>query len=308
MGFSQRIRELRRSLSEVVHFRPKGGAVMSVAAATAILFSAQLGTGSMLSNHAQAASTPTAYAAAIADAAGGSGATTNQAAQPAAQRTIVIDPGHGGSQTGATTKMADGSTLYEKDLTLKVALKTAQILRDEGYNVILTRTGDTGVDANGQDLTGNGKVDVSDDLQARVDFANNAHADVFVAIHFNAGNSNMSGTEVFYNANRPQSPASKLLATMIYDHVTSAIKGTGYNLVERGVKTDSQATGGAPFYLLGPEGGHIVRPSEMPAALGEALFISNPAEAQLANQDSFQNTLAHAYADGIVQYVNHLDS
>ena len=226
------------------------------------------------------------------------------AAPARSARTIVVDPGHGGPESGAVRTLEDGKVLREKDLTLKVALATAELLREAGQRVILTRTGDQAVNAEGRDLTGDGKVTVSDDLQARIDVANAARADLFVSIHFNAGKAGMRGTEVFYNANRPHSEENRRLAAAIYIRLVEAIKASGYDVAERGVKKDSQATGGPPFFLLGPQGGVIVRASQMPAALGEGLFLSHPTEAELLESDEFLLGLARAYARGILDYLD----
>ena len=167
----------------------------------------------------------------------------------------------------------------------------------------LTRTTDSGVNADDRDVTGNGKISVSDDLQSRVDFANENQADVFVSIHFNAGPASDKGTEVFYNADRPFSQESKQLATDIYNRLTAACYEFGYDSGGRGVKKDEQATGGDPFYLLGPTGGNIVRESRMPTALGEALFITNPTEESLVENEAFLKRLGQAYADAVRDYL-----
>ncbi|MHB1132442.1 MAG: N-acetylmuramoyl-L-alanine amidase family protein [Chloroflexota bacterium] len=217
-------------------------------------------------------------------------------------RTVVLDPGHAGRWSGATTRLADGRQLLEKDLNLKVGLRTAELLRQAGVKVVLTRTNDGEVAA-GRDRTGDGAVTLNDDLQARVDVANQAGADAFISIHFNGGNTGFKGTEVFYNANRPFSAQSRALATTIYDRLLAAIRGEGYNPVERGVKRDAQATGGAPFFILSPAGGSVVRASQMPSALGEPLFLTEPKEAALLADDAFLTTIAQAYAQGILDYL-----
>lgn len=227
--------------------------------------------------------------------------TRGYAIRPA---TVVIDPGHGGPETGAVSKYSDGRTMMEKDLTLAVSLRAADLLRERGYTVFLTRTTDSAVNVEGKDLDGNGKVNVADDLQARIDFANERNADVFVSVHFNAGPSDRRGTEVFYNANRPFSAENKRLAASIYDKLIGGMRAEGYSVVERGVKMDSAATGGAPFYVLGPDSSHIARDGDMPAALGEGLFITNPTEIGIIESEGSIECIARAYADGIHEYLS----
>ena len=67
---------------------------------------------------------------------------------------VVIDPGHGGTQIGAAHVFPGGPVLVEKDLNLTVALKTAELLRGAGRQVLLTRTADTQVNNPPRDVTG----------------------------------------------------------------------------------------------------------------------------------------------------------
>src|SRR5438067_12563105 len=92
---------------------------------------------------------------------------------------FAVDPGHGGKETGAVSR----SGLAEKDVNLRIGLKLAGLLRAGSYVPVLTRDCDRQVNTAGQDLNANGVVDVDDDLQARVDAANAAHADIVVSIH-----------------------------------------------------------------------------------------------------------------------------
>ena len=64
--------------------------------------------------------------------------------KPVSESTIIIDPGHGGFDGGAG---ADDGTL-EKDINLDISLKTRNFLQFYGYNVIMTRTIDTGTEDN----------------------------------------------------------------------------------------------------------------------------------------------------------------
>jgi N-acetylmuramoyl-L-alanine amidase len=79
---------------------------------------------------------------------------------------VVIDPGHGGSNTGTRSAASERS---EKYFTLDWALRVAPLLEAKGWRVWLTRTND---------------VDVG--LTNRVAFADDHHADLFVSLHFNS--------------------------------------------------------------------------------------------------------------------------
>jgi len=221
------------------------------------------------------------------------------------QRTIVIDPGHGGDDTGAK---GVGGTL-EKDVALSIARKLRTALTNAlGYQVFLTRDKD-------EDLP----------LDERTAVANNYKADLFLSIHANASRSHgATGSEVYFlsyqasdeesrrmamNEGANAAPAagteasqggadlalilwdmaqaehleeSSALASRIQEELTSAT-GVG----QRGVKQ-------APFRVLVG--------AAMPAALVEIAFISNPEEEKLLSSDVFQGKVVGAIVKGISRY------
>lgn len=127
------------------------------------------------------------------------------------QKTIVLDPGHGGRQTGA---IAGG--VKEKDLNLLIAKQIKEALEEKGVTVIMTRTDDTELD-----------------LPSRPAVAAKNGADIFVSIHCNACGipDKMSGVETYYH---PAQPSSRALAAAIHDAV---IKKTG--LKDRSIRERS---------------------------------------------------------------------
>lgn len=183
-------------------------------------------------------------------------------------RSIVIDPGHGGSDTGAIGP--DGVT--EKSVTLAVSKKLKQILTNSGAKVTMTRE----VDA---DVYGRGASDAQE-LQARVNVGERARSEIFVSVHCNAFSSAYShGMETYYYYG---SRRGERLATLINEELESA-----GGLMNRGVKT-------ANFYVL--------RHSSMPATLLELAFVTNPEEEALLADDEYQGKLAMAIATGIARY------
>src|SRR5205814_1880598 len=107
------------------------------------------------------------------------------------------------TEIGASHKYPDGTVILEKDVNLRVMLRVRDLLQQAGFQVTPTRTRDVAVNSDKRDLTGDGKVTVSDDLQARVDVANSTGSDVFVSIHFNGiSDPNIKGTYVFYDPDR----------------------------------------------------------------------------------------------------------
>ncbi|PRR77101.1 N-acetylmuramoyl-L-alanine amidase LytC precursor [Clostridium liquoris] len=181
---------------------------------------------------------------------------------------VCLDPGHGGYDPGAI-----GPTgVQEKNVTLAIALKTGEILKKNGIDVVYTRT---------SDKVSWPSVEIQD-LQKRCDIANSENVDYFVSIHNNSfESSSANGQETYYASG---SATGKKLAESIQREITKAT-----NLYNRGIKT-------ADFYVL--------LHTNAPAVLVEDGFISNPNEEKLLNSDSFQNTLAQAIATGIIKFVN----
>ncbi|MEW6426100.1 MAG: N-acetylmuramoyl-L-alanine amidase [Bacillota bacterium] len=182
-------------------------------------------------------------------------------------RTIVLDPGHGGSDPGATGRTTG---LQEKDVNLDVARRTAGLLSGYGARVVLTRRGDDYVD-----------------LDERVRKANSAGADLFVSIHMNANNStDLKGTSTYYvrtgkdNARLAQ---SRRLAESVQNSLLAAL-----GLEDKGVRQ-------ADFVVL--------RDTTMPAVLVEAAFISNPQEEKLMAAGQFRENLAQAIVQGLGNYL-----
>lgn len=126
---------------------------------------------------------------------------------------IVLDPGHGGSDSGAVGTAGN----YEKNLVLPIAKTTESILKqNKNFKVIMTRSGDT-----------------YPTLPGRTTLANNAKADVFLSFHANAASASANGTETYYNTAR-----SKVFASIVHKHL---IEATGFK--NRGLRT-------ANFYVV----------------------------------------------------------
>lgn len=185
--------------------------------------------------------------------------------------TIAVDAGHGGKDPGAIGP----SGAPEKNNTLPVALKLADLLRSAGVNVVLTRS--TDVSPAGSNYT------QTLDLQARVKIANNAKADLFVSIHNDAfTNSAVGGTSTFYSSGNPQSSKSQALAAMVQSELVKQL-----GLSNRGVKN-------AQFY--------VIKNTNMPAILVELGFISNPKEEVLLSSPAFQQKAATGIFQGILKF------
>lgn len=186
------------------------------------------------------------------------------------KKVIAIDPGHGGSDPGATGV----SGLKEKTVVLNIGLMVRDMLVEKGYRVVMTRTGDYRL-----------SEDLTEDLKKRAEIANEANADLFVSIHANSYTSPTAhGTETYYHKSLSASSQSAKLASSIQTNLVNTL-----GRYDRKVKT-------ADFSVL--------RNAKMDAALTEIAFISNPEEEKLLGSEQFQRNAAKAIVEGIIASFN----
>jgi len=216
-------------------------------------------------------------------------------------RTIVIDPGHGGKDPGATK-----SGMCEKNFVLDIAKRLRNLLKSKGfYEVRMTR-----------------ETDVFIPLEERTDFANQNGADLFVSIHINASKSpDVRGIETYYlslandeesrltaafeNASADRGirdlasligrllkstkiTESRAFANVVQSHLCQTTKAC-----DRGVRR-------APFIVL--------IGANAPSILVELGFISNEQDEELLNSDEYKDKLANALMDSIEDYVKVMNS
>jgi len=221
-------------------------------------------------------------------------------------RTVFIDPGHGGPDPGVVGTTSDGRRVEEKTVALDVALDLAARLRRDGYRVVLSRTGDSTVASFGPHSPPVMSADgIHRDLVARIACANASRAAVLLSIHCNGfDDPSVGGTETIYDDARPFSTQSLRLAQDLQRAMVARL-----GLTDRGVVPDDQldaytlsdrADRYGHLLLLGPaQPGYLDHPSRMPGALVEPLFLTAPAEADLADSASGQQEIAQALGDGL---------
>jgi N-acetylmuramoyl-L-alanine amidase len=221
---------------------------------------------------------------------------------------IVIDPGHGGHDTGTIGPHG----LMEKDLCLDVAIRLGHLIEDKvpGAEVVYTRRDDTFVP-----------------LEDRTAIANNAKADLFISIHANSShNQTTRGIETYYlnfsasaesmevaareNALSQESlhdlqdlikkiarnekiEESKELATDIQDSLSQRLQVVSQTERNRGVKK-------APFIVL--------IGANMPSVLTEISFLSNPNDERLLRKGDQRQRVAEGLYRGIASYLENLNS
>jgi N-acetylmuramoyl-L-alanine amidase len=231
--------------------------------------------------------------------------------------TVFLDAGHGGLDPGGVGETVSGQTIYEADETLPVELDTMKLLRAEGFTVVVSRTeAETVIRPEPGDVSGGlfTVQGVHDDVAARDICANMAKANVLVGIYFDAGGSPYdAGSVTGYDTARSFSAQNVRLATLIQNDVLGAMNAQGWGIPNLGVTGDSQlggpalSTAGANYghlLLLGPaDPGWFTTPSQMPGALIEPLFITDPFEGTQAASPSGQEVIAGGLAQAIEQYL-----
>lgn len=189
--------------------------------------------------------------------------------------TVALDPGHGGYDGGARARE---SGLWEKEITLKIALAAEKVLTERGAQVILTRRTD-------EDLAQealSGKARKRADLQKRLDLAEEAGADVFLSIHLNEYRSRSeSGPQVFYQHG---ADAGRLLSGALQEALIHTLRPA----------KERKAMAGDYYVLRGP----------IPAALVECGFLSNADEEKQLLDPDYQRQIGTALADGLETYLS----
>ena len=198
-------------------------------------------------------------------------------------RTVILDPGHGGKDPGATNPFGT-----EAKYNLKVSGLIKKQLEAKGFKVVMTR-----------------QSDIYQSLQERVNFANAVKEDaIYLSVHFNSGGRSARGIETFTlsppgvshygrdfkaadnqtRAGNEHDSANIALATSVHG---SILRRLGKNTFDRGIKR-------ARFSVLSG-----VR---HPAILLEGGFMSHPYEARLIENQAYQTTLAAGVVDAIAKY------
>lgn len=183
-------------------------------------------------------------------------------------QTIVVDPGHGGKDSGAVNNF-----LCEKDLNLMIAVLAGDLFRQKGYDVYMTRTDDTFIP-----------------LLDRADAANILNAAAFVSVHNNSVPTDMSesakklyrGTTVLYNSSalRP----AKELAMIMCDELVNTLRTHQYPLQDR-------------------PGLVVLNSTWVPAVIAEVSMMPHPQDAKMISQPIYQQKAAEAIVSATDKYL-----
>ncbi len=201
---------------------------------------------------------------------------TQTLAVPVANHVVVIDPGHGGFDAGAS---ANG--VVEKELNLAVALYLKQYIEQSGGIAVLTRNEDVST----ADPEKSGISAKKSDLLARKALPASVGADVFVSIHGNKfPQTQYRGAQVFYS----ESPEDgKRLGEKIQQGLVEILQ-------DGNVRKAKKIDGGV----------FILKNTSVPSVVVECGFLSNPQEAELLKQEEYHKKLAWGIYLGLTRYFN----
>ena len=192
---------------------------------------------------------------------------------------IVLDPGHGGSDSGAV-----GTKSIEKNINLKLAHNLKSLLTMRGYTVLLTRNNDAFIS-----LTQRGKI------------ARDWKADLFISIHCNAAHKrDVTGIETYIVTPQGSPSVSK---TVIQRH---AVSGNAFDVLNARLAFEIQKNlitrTGASDRGIKYNRWQVLREAKSPAVLIETGFLSNPKEEWKLSNPEYQRQLVLAIANGITEF------
>jgi N-acetylmuramoyl-L-alanine amidase len=207
-----------------------------------------------------------------------------------ALKTIVLDPGHGGKDTG---KVNERLQVQEKDLALDTALRLKKRLEQDGYRVALTRQDDRAIE-----------------LTERATIARQEKADLFLSIHYNSVEHDVervSGVEVYTMTPQHQLSADQKPDDQVdisndgnrYDHWNAVLGDVVHRQLLRELKVSDRGFKRGRLAVL--------RLAPCPAVLIESGYLSQDAEARKIATSAYRQKIADAIADGVQAYAAILD-
>jgi N-acetylmuramoyl-L-alanine amidase len=224
------------------------------------------------------------------------------ASQPWVLKTVIVDPGHGGKDTGARGLLG----LMEKNVTLDLATRLVRLLKEKKLNAELTRSDDEFVS-----------------LQDRTHFANQHHGDLFVSIHCNSNRDpSIHGLETYFlkpartqkavDAAMRENSSVKLedapgnyqdltqqnyilltMATAQYMKDSEIMAANALHEISQGVGFDSRGVDQAGFYVL--------MGASMPAVLVECGYLSNADDVRYLTSEKGRQKIAEALLESIMK-------
>lgn len=201
---------------------------------------------------------------------------------PGKLRTVILDAGHGGHDSGAV-----GPYGRESDFALDVARRARSLLQQRGYNVLMTRNDDRFVP-----------------LERRSAFANQQKDAIFISIHFNKSRSGQaSGLETFALAPRgvPSMGEEEVTVNALRAYPGHA-RDAENTLLAKAIHSAKLRYCPLPDRGVKRARFHVIRETSIPSVLIEGGFMNHPVDARLIASAAFRQRLAIAITDGVMRY------
>lgn len=198
--------------------------------------------------------------------------------------TVVVDPGHGGHDSGARGVFGN-----EETYTLDTSMRLARLLQARGLKVLMTRTRDS-----------------YPSLPQRVAAANAAPSSIFVSVHFNSGGSNAQGVETYALAPQGTNRSRK------EDNENDAVRFRGNSRDSENIALATAVHASMLYQLKAVDRGvlrdrwFLLKGIQTPGILVEGGFITSPAECAKIHTPQYRERLAGSIAAGIMNYRNAL--
>ena len=198
--------------------------------------------------------------------------------------TVVVDPGHGGHDSGARGVFGN-----EETYTLDTSMRLARLLQARGLKVLMTRTRDS-----------------YPSLPQRVAAANAAPSSIFVSVHFNSGGSHAQGVETYALAPQGTNRSRK------EDNENDAVRFRGNSRDSENIALATAVHASMLYQLKAVDRGvlrdrwFLLKGIQTPGILVEGGFITSPAECAKIHTPQYRERLAGSIAAGIMNYRNAL--
>lgn len=198
--------------------------------------------------------------------------TTATDTVPSRNYTIVIDPGHGGTDPGS---IGYKTKVHESDLNLKLSLMLKEKLESAGINVVMTRSTEAGM------LEGAGRAWKKKDMELRKELIKNTRPNMVISLHQNSyTNHSYRGAQVFYDKT---SDISKQIADYIQEQFKSDL--------DKSIK----ATSPGDYFIL--------KCSSAPSVIVECGFLSNAEDEKLLLDETYQSKIVDCIHKGIIKFL-----
>ncbi|NFD77127.1 N-acetylmuramoyl-L-alanine amidase [Clostridium botulinum] len=206
-------------------------------------------------------------------------------------KTIVLDAGHGGKDSGAISSKATGN-VHEADIVQKITIKLGNLLKKAGYNVIYTR----------DKVDNYNYTSVTQNLEDRINVANSIKADLFMSIHADSFDiPSANGYRAHYSSYRPRLDNSGVYkeGDVYYDRTPcdAALKS---KVLSQLIVNEMSSLGGSNRGIE-DHNLYVTKNALMPSVLVETGFVSNDTEVRKLNSDSYQNQIAQKLYNAVTK-------